>query len=58
MQEQKTFYKNLYTTKINKTESYIESENSFFHDNNMPTLSEMDKDTCEIDITLEECSKA
>ena len=28
--EQKTFYNNLYTSKINKTESYIESENSFF----------------------------
>ena len=59
LEEQKRFYENLYTSKLNKTETFItETENSFFENNEMPELSTMDKDICDNDITLVECSKA
>ena len=56
LQEQKTFYENLYTSKLNKTNTYAENANNFFTDNDMPKLSNLDKNICETEITLEECS--
>ena len=58
LQEQKQFYENLYTSKLKHTEIDADISKSFFTDNNMPKLSNMDKDICENDVTIEECSKA
>ena len=58
LQEQKTFYENLYTSKLSKTNTYAETSNNFFSNNDMPKLSDIDKNICETEITLEECSKA
>ena len=58
LQEQKQFYENLYTSKLKHTETDADISKSFFTDNNMPKLSNMDKDICENDVTIEECSKA
>ena len=48
LEEQKKFYKNLYTSKI--------THNQECRNNQTPTLREADKIHCKTPITLEECS--
>ena len=56
---QKEFYKQLYTsTKSNKsTQSEINITSEFVTNNNIPALSEGDKQSCEGLVTVEECEK-
>ena len=55
--EQKQFYQDLYTSKLNEKvdENLI---NEFTDNNNIPKLTESDKATCEIGLSVEECSAA
>ena len=41
--EQKSFYENLYTSKLNKTSTYEEMSNSFTAEHNMPKLTDTEK---------------
>ena len=54
MNEQKNFYKKLYTS---NNATLIEND-IFYNNDNIPKLSCEDKDSCERDITLEECTHA
>ena len=56
--EQKNFYESLYTSKIQNEMSKTEIINTFTLDQNLPKLSEIDKQMCDNPITIEECSKA
>ena len=58
LQEQKRFYKKLYTSKTNKSDTYQETLKYFTEDNQFPFLTDIDKNDCDIPITLNECSKA
>ena len=46
LQEQKLFYENLYTSKIDYQETDMTKK--YFTNNNMPKLSETDKDMCDM----------
>ena len=54
--EQKAFHE--YTSKLTRTDIYKGMSNSFTAENKMPKLSDLDTNSCETPITLEECSKA
>ena len=58
LEEQKLFYENLYTSKLNKTEEYREMTNSFSVDNPTPILTDGEKNICDMPITVKECSNA
>ena len=58
LEEQKMFYKELYTTKINSKDINAGIINNFILDDNIKTLSDSNKELCDHPITLEECAKA
>lgn len=50
LQEQNLFYERLYTSKISKTETYQQMVQHFLIDNQMPILTDIDKNLCDITI--------
>ena len=58
IEEEKMFYKQLYTSKLNKTNTTHQITNSFIYDNHVPKISNIDKNNCDMPITIVECGKA
>ena len=57
--EQRTFYKNLYSEKLNNIEAnYIDSSNLFIDNNPMPMLNREEKQKCEEPVTKAEILKS
>ena len=58
LDEEKTFYENLYTSKLSDTIDMTDKTKSFNTENPTPILTEPDKNSCDTPITIEECSNA
>jgi len=56
--EQKTFYKDLYSSKVGENDEYRELMKLFTSDENIPKLNEFDKILCDEEINIEECTLA
>ena len=56
--EQENFYKELYSPKLEDNQSTTLITNKFINSEHIPLLDQLDKDLCDSEITLEECSKA
>ena len=54
---QREFYKNLYSTE-DENNLIDNNINNFLRDTNIPTLSDMDRNSCEGQITIEEATEA
>ena len=58
IQEQENFYKDLYSSKIEDNQSTTVITNKFINSAPIPLLEQLNKDLCDSELTLEECSKA
>ena len=56
--EQLSFYENLYSSKLKNDENTRTISNEFLETDNIPKLNALDKEFCDNKLTLEECSKA
>ena len=56
--EQENFYKDLYSSKLEDNQSTTVITNEFINSEHIPLLDQIDKDICDSELTLEECSKA
>ena len=56
IQEEKRFYQKLYTSQ--SKQNIHDEETSFLKNNSIPKLSKNDQQLCEMDLTMDECTKA
>ncbi len=58
LEEEKVFYQNLYSTKLNMNDLRNSEGKLFPNDNSIPKLNETEKERCEGEITENECLKS
>lgn len=58
LEEEKKYYTDLYSTKLKNSELELENIKTFLEKEDIPKLSENEKDICEEELSLSECAKA